>query len=129
MVVDSSALVAVLFDEPGCERILEVLSREPRSVVGAPTALETSMIVADRLGPNGVDGLRRTLRALRITVEPFGTRESRVAVRAFLKYGKGRHRARLNFGDCMSYAVAKTRRQRLLYKGDDFSHTDVEPAL
>ena len=128
MVVDTSALLAVIFDEPECEGFVRILSRDRSPIMGAPTVLEASIVTADRVGTKGLSRLRRTMRTLRISVEPFGLRESRVAVRAFLKYGKGRHRARLNFGDCLSYAVAKTRRQQLLFKGEDFSHTDVERA-
>jgi ribonuclease VapC len=127
VVIDSSALVAIILDEP--ERVqFSELVLERSCLIGAPTLLETSMVLRDRKGPSTTPELRKTLRMLRITVEPFRPDDCAVAFTAFLRYGKGRHRARLNFGDCMAYAIAKTRRRKLLYKGDDFSHTDIEPA-
>jgi ribonuclease VapC len=129
VVVDTSALVAVLLDEPESERFMEVIALDEHSVIGAPTLLETSMVLSDRKGVHGVASLRRFVRRFRLAVEPFRSADCRVAVRAFLVYGKGRHPARLNFGDCMAYAVAKNRRQKLLYKGDDFKLTDVEAAI
>jgi ribonuclease VapC len=128
MVIDSSALIAIVLDEPECEHFSELVVLDGGCLIGAPTLLETSMVLSDRKGASTITGLRKTLRMLRIAVEPFRPDDCHVALGAFLRYGKGRHRARLNFGDCMAYALAKTRRRKLLYKGGDFSHTDIEPA-
>jgi ribonuclease VapC len=128
MVIDSSALVAIVLDEPERTALTRTVLRARERLVSSSTVVEAGIVLAGRRGEAGLGGLERTLRLLRITVLAVDAHDSSVAVRAFLKYGKGRHRARLNFGDCISYAVAKTRRQRLLYKGDDFSHTDVERA-
>lgn len=115
-------------DEPERVRFNSAVLGAGERLVASPTLLETAMVLADRNGRNGLEALQRTLRLMRITVLAVDAHDSSVAVRAYLTYGKGRHRARLNFGDCMSYAVAKTRGQQLLYKGDDFAHTDIERA-
>jgi ribonuclease VapC len=123
--LDSSVLVALLFAESGyldlVDRILE--SNEVR--VGAPTLVEASMVVSGRRrAPAGgeVDGL---VRELGITVVSFGEAEWRLAVDAFTKFGRGRHPAALNFGDCLAYATAASHGDTLLFVGDDFTKTDI----
>jgi ribonuclease VapC len=128
MVIDSSALVAVLLDEPEREQFTRFILHDARRLIGAPTLFETAMVLTDRNGRRGISILRKALRDLSVVVTPFGEDDCRTAVRAIVRYGRGRHPARLNFGDCTAYAVAKNRRQRLLFKGDDFSMTDVERA-
>jgi ribonuclease VapC len=91
--------------------------------------LEAVIAVTGRKSNGGLADLDRLVEALGISVVEFGSKELDEARRAFALYGKGRHPARLNFGDCMAYALAKSHGEPLLFKGDDFARTDVEPAL
>ena len=129
MTLDSSALIAVLFAEPGYLDLVDRILEADHVRVGAPTLLETSLVFAGRRGrgktADEVDGL---VNELGITVIPFGEAEWRVAVEAFLKFGRGRHKAALNFGDCFAYASAAAAGDTLLFVGDDFRKTDIDPA-
>ena len=128
MIVDSSALVAVAFAEPGYLRFVDALSRT-EARIGAPTAVETGVVLAARLGPTG--GLLASSLIERFAIEllPFDERHWAEAVVAFQRFGRGKHPAGLNFGDCLSYAVAKVAGDDLLYKGSDFAQTDIRSAL
>jgi ribonuclease VapC len=128
MVVDSSALLAIMFNEPERSRFIEAIAGDLVRMVAAPTVLETAMVLAGRKGADPVFDIDETLEVLALRVVAFGSEEVREARRAHAAFGKGRHPARLNFGDCISYAVAKTTGEPLLYKGDDFSQTDIEAA-
>lgn len=125
MILDASAIVAVLADEPKAERIEAALGRFENVGIGAPTLLETTMVMAPRFRSGGTF-VQQFLDGLGIEVIPFGEEAAAVAHTAFLRYGRGRHPAGLNFGDCMAYAVAKLSRQPLLCLGDDFAKTDLE---
>ena len=125
MIVDSSALVAILLREPGFETLLDVLAREPAAGAGAPTLSETGLVVAARFGPRGRTLLARFLDESGLVIVPFAEEHWDVAVDAFLRYGKGRHPAALNFGDCMTYAIARVAGEPLLALGDDFAKTDL----
>lgn len=128
MVVDSSALVAILLEEPGHEQLFQKAADSEVTVVGAPQALETTIVVSGRFRKDArflLDGLLRSMGA---EVIPFDRDHYEAAVSAFLRFGKGRHRAALNFGDCMSYALAVVSGLPLLYTGNDFSLTDVRSA-
>ena len=127
MVIDSSALLAILKDEPERDALAVAIERDPVRLAGAPTILETSLVMLSRHGPNGVDELDLLLSKLGVTLVEWGERYLPLARDAFTRFGKGRHRAALNFGYCMSYAIARALNERLLFKGDDFPHTDVEP--
>lgn len=125
MILDSSALVAIFRDEAEAAPFLLLMRRADRVLLGAPSALETSMV----LGSGNADRLRDFLSQQTIEVMPFGEPELATAQAAFARFGKGSGaRAQLNFGDCMSYALAKVAGEPLLFKGDDFTHTDIEPA-
>jgi ribonuclease VapC len=129
MIVDSSAIIAVLLDEPERAIFQPALESSASAKMAAPTFLKASMVLASRRGPEILtllDGLRLEIG---ITILPFTEGHSLIARAAFLRYGKGRHAAGLNFGDCISYAVSKVEGEPLLFKGDDFSLTDVEPAV
>lgn len=126
MILDSSAIIAVLFKEPGHERLVDRLVEDPQPLVGAPTLVETGMVLVSRLGASGETMLARFVQAQDILVVPFDDGHWSIAVQAFLHYGKGRHPAALNFGDCLTYAVARRAREPLLCVGDDFSNTDLE---
>lgn len=128
MTLDSSALVAILFAEPNhldlVDRILEADSVR----VGAPTLVETSMVFVARRGSGTGREVDELVKELGITIVPFGEPEWHAATAAFHKYGRGRHRASLNFGDCLAYAAASVAGDSLLFVGDDFSHTEITPA-
>lgn len=122
--LDASAIIALLIDEPDAPRIFTVLSEAQGKGVGAPTLVETGLVLSAKLGTQR--RLHRFIQEFGVTVIPFGDLHWQTAVLAFERYGKGRHRAKLNFGDCLSYATAKLAQQPLLCKGDDFPHTDLE---
>jgi ribonuclease VapC len=128
MTLDSSAIVAVLFAEPDYLTLIDKMLDADRLRVGAPTLVETSIVVAARRRGPGRGEVEGLVKELGITVIPFGELEWRVAVDAFERYGRGRHEAALNFGDCLAYASAVVARDSLLFVGDDFSRTDVTAA-
>jgi ribonuclease VapC len=125
MILDSSALVAVIMAEPGWEVLFDKMQGSGFSAIGAPTLLESLMVLRRRLSRDPQLRVFELLAALNVEVIPFREDHLHVAYEAFLKYGKGRHRAALNFGDCISYAVARVARQPLLFVGGDFSLTDI----
>jgi ribonuclease VapC len=129
VIVDSSALVAVLLREPGHEAVLERLEAEPPAAVGASTLAEAGIVLAARMGVSGHTLLARFVHEAEFSVIPFSEEHWDVAVDAFLRYGKGRHPARLNYGDCLTYAVARIADEPLLCIGDDFPKTDLTLAL
>jgi ribonuclease VapC len=119
MIVDTSALLAVIFREPGFEEILERLQATESVAAGAPTLAETGIVLQARLGA-GADGLlERLLDELGIEEIQFGAVHWREAVDAYRRFGRGRHVASLNFGDCMTWAMARLSGESLLYAGDD----------
>ena len=126
MIIDSSAIVAVLLREPGHERLLESLAENPEPGVGAPTLVESGIVLSARLGPSGETLLGRFVQAQELAVVALGDEHWQIAVQAFLSFGKGRHPAALNFGDCLTYAVARLAGESLLCVGEDFSKTDLE---
>jgi len=128
MILDASAILAVLLRESEHEEIFVKLGTEEALNVGAPTLVEVGMILTSRLGDRGTEMLRRFLQEGEVTVLPFRETEFHEAVEAFRRFGKGRHPAALNFGDCMAYATARLAGQRLLCRGDDFPQTDLELA-
>ncbi len=128
MTLDSSALIAVLFAEPGYLDIVDQILEADHVRVGAPTLVETSLVFAGRRRSKAAGEVEGLVKELGITVVGFGEAESRIAAEAFLKYGRGRHKAALNFGDCLAYASAASAGDTLLFVGSDFSKTDIEPA-
>jgi ribonuclease VapC len=130
IVVDSSALVAIMRGEPEAGLFLETIASADALLLSPVNYLETSMVLA---GPKGDAAVWHPLEAFlvraNIAVAPFDQEQARAAREAFLRFGKGRHPAALNFGDCAAYALAKARRAPLLFKGEDFSKTDIAPAL
>lgn len=129
MLLDSSALVALILGEREAQAIFDVLADAPACSVGAPSLLETGMVLAGRMGTSADEAASRlalVMARFEIGVLPFGQEHWPVAWAAFLRYGKGRHPAALNFGDCLTYAVARLARRPLVCLGDDFSRTDLE---
>ncbi len=130
IVIDTSAIVAIARLEPEASEFSRVLERTPGKLMAVPTYLETVFVMAGLAPTKGIAFLQGLVADTLITLVPFGTQELDVAVEARLKYARGSgHAAKLNFGDCFAYALAKTRGFPLLFKGDDFIHTDIEPAL
>jgi len=125
MILDSSAVVAVVFQEPGYEALLEQVLAAGEVAIGAPTLAETAIVVSARLGTDARPLLSRFLREGAIETLPFGEAQFGVAVGAWLRFGRGRHRANLNFGDCLAYATARLAGRPLLCVGQDFSRTDL----
>lgn len=128
MTLDSSALVAVLFAEPGYLDLVDRILEADHVRVGAPTLVETSLVLSGRRRGPGAGELEGLIQELAVTVAPFGEAEWRVAIAAFLRFGRGRHKAALNFGDCLAYASASVANDALLFVGDDFTQTDITAA-
>ena len=129
MILDSSALIAVALREPGYEVLEQALVSNTACKISAPTFLEVSIILLSRTGADGVLLWESLVRKLDIAIEPFTEDHALTARQAFSDFGKGRHPAGLNFGDCFSYALSKVTDEPLLFKGDDFRKTDVLPAI
>jgi ribonuclease VapC len=128
MIVDTSAVLAIVFKEPGHEELIQKTSEAKYVGIGTPTLAETGIVLNARLGSGGKTILARLSQELGLVEIPFGGSHWREAVGAYERFGRGRHPARLNFGDCLSYATAKLAGQPLLYVGNDFSKTDIEKA-
>jgi ribonuclease VapC len=124
VIVDSSALVAIVLREPGWEGLVDRLGTGPAGA-GAPTLAEAGVVLAAKLGARGRSLLARLLQEAEIAVVPFTDEHWPIAIDAYARFGKGRHAASLNFGDCLTYAVASLAGQPLLYVGDDFARTDL----
>jgi ribonuclease VapC len=130
MVIDSSALVALLLGEPETADFVAAISAALSRLVSAPTYLETAIVIESRWGPRAQEQLDKLLAELDIDIVPFTRDQAIVAVAAYRRYGKGSgHPAGLNFGDCFSYALAKIRDEPVLFKGNDFSHSDLQIAF
>ncbi|NEU12307.1 type II toxin-antitoxin system VapC family toxin [Methylobacterium sp. BTF04] len=127
--LDTSALVAIALCEPEEEAFNRVVAART-AVVGAPTLVETRMVLESRIPETAAEFLLGFTRSPSVTVLAFDAAMYELACSAFARFGKGRGRpAQLNFGDCLSYAVAKSNTARLLFKGDDFSRTDILPVF
>lgn len=125
MIVDSSAVVAVIFQEPGYKELLHKIATADTLGIGAPTLVECSIVLSARLNRDARGLLARFLGEIDASVIPFTNAHYGIATGAWLRYGKGRHPAALNFGDCLSYAIAKVTGMPLLCVGDDFPLTDL----
>jgi ribonuclease VapC len=128
MVLDSSALLAILLQEAGHETLVEKAANAERVFIGAPTAFETAAVLSSKLRRDPRPEINGILRRLNAEIVEFGSEHYEFAVSAFLRFGKGRHPAALNFGDCMSYALAAMSGEPLLFCGNDFSQTDIQGA-
>jgi ribonuclease VapC len=125
VIADSSALLAILLEEPEGHRFDVAMLRSLVCQISSATFLETSMILQSRRGPDGIRDLDLLILRFGIEVLPFTESQAQIARSAFERYGKGRHPAALNFGDCMAYALAKEGGEELLFKGTDFGQTDI----
>ena len=129
MIIDTSALVAILLDEPERRAFTEAIEAAETRRLSVATLLETSIVIESRFGPEGARDLDHLVEAAGIELVPVDAEQLAITRRAFGRYGKGRHPAGLNYGDCFAYALAKTLTEPLLFKGDDFRRTDVEAAV
>lgn len=128
MVVDTSALLAILFDEAEGRTFADALEAASVRALSVVSFVEASMVVEVRVGAAGVRLLDELIEAAGLELVAVDVAQARAARSAFERFGKGRHVAALNFGDCFSYALARTLDEPLLFKGDDFARTDVVPA-
>ena len=126
MVIDTSALVAILQDEPERRSFNQAIEAAESRSMSVASFVEASLIIESRYGPDGIRDLDLFIAKAKIEVVPVDAEQGHAARTAFRDYGKGRHRAGLNFGDCFAYALAKTLDEPLLFKGADFVLTDIE---
>jgi len=130
MIVDSSALVAILKREPEASALSTVLDRAEDAKISAATYFESGIVVDGRKNPILSRQLDELVDRFSIEIEPITAEQAKIARQAYRDYGKGSgHPANLNFGDCFSYALARVKREPILFKGDDFGHTDLRSAL
>jgi ribonuclease VapC len=125
MIIDTSALVAVLDQELEAERIVRTLASAPERILSAANLVEVGIVMQARRGDDGARDLDLLLAKLRVDIAVVTANQADIARKAFRRYGRGRHAANLNFGDCFTYALAKDTSAPLLFKGDDFGQTDV----
>ncbi len=128
MVIDTSAIVAIALNEAEAADFERRIADDPVRLISAATVLEAAMVIETRLGEPGGAGFDLWLHKAGAEIVPVTAEHADQARRAWRRYGKGRHAAGLNFGDCFSYALALVAQEPLLFKGDDFSKTDIRPA-
>lgn len=128
MIVDTSALMAVILGEPDAEHLLSLMSGANELAVSAATLVEAGIVAEAKGGHEAADDLQALLADLECSVVPLDQEQSMAALEAWRRFGKGRHPAALNLGDCFAYAAAKVEARPLLYKGQDFSQTDIAAA-
>jgi ribonuclease VapC len=128
LILDSSAILSVLFEEEGRDRVVDAIGAADLLAIGAPTLFETGMVAVGAFDLHGRALVAQFLERWNVLVIPFDQRHWQVAADAFVRYGKGRHPARLNYGDCMTYATARVVDEPLLFTGDDFARTDLAAA-
>jgi ribonuclease VapC len=126
MVIDTSALLAILLGEPEAPAIARVLANQSTCLISAVTEFETAIVIETRKGADGLELLSQLVVEAGIETVPMTIEQVRLAREAYSRFGKGRDAAALNLGDCCSYALARERREPLLFKGGDFSLTDIE---
>lgn len=126
MIIDSSAIIAILCDEPERKTFIECITKTPNRSLSVAGFFETSIVLESRFGYDGTRDFDLFLAKAQIILIPVDIEQATIARQAFKKYGKGRHAVGLNFGDCFSYAAAKSKNEPLLFKGNDFSQTDIQ---
>jgi ribonuclease VapC len=126
MIIDTSAIIAIIGREPGHEQLKESIGRVSAPKMSAASVMEAGIVLVARYGVRGKTLLARFLQDADIQVLSFSAEHAQAAIDAFHRFGKGRHPAKLNMGDCLTYATAHVAREPLLFVGDDFVHTDLE---
>ncbi len=129
MIVDTSAMVAILYREPEAADFARLIHDADVCRMSVATYVELSMVLESQLGPDGMRQAEVFCRRAQIVMEPVTVDQGELARQAFVDFGKGRHKAGLNFGDCFAYALSKATGEPLLFKGADFSLTDIKPAI
>jgi len=129
MVVDTSAVMAILFGEPETESFVRALADDPKKMISAFNALESAIVIEAKKGEAGGRELDLLLHRARIEIIALNGDQVELALTAWRKYGKGNHPAGLNIGDCCAYALARYSGAPLLFKGNDFSQTDIRPVI
>lgn len=130
MILDTSAIVAILHDEPDGPTMQDALVGSDATAVSAATLVELGMVMEGRRGPTEIwTRVEELLHDAEVEIVPFTAEHAALAREGWRRYGKGRHPAGLNLGDCFAYALAKSRNEPLLFKGDDFAQTDVKAAI
>ena len=125
MVLDTSAVLAILLDEPERRAFTEAIEADGTRLMSVASFVECSIVLETRLGPEGVRDLDLLVARAEVTLVPVDVDQAYVARQAFRTYGRGRHAANLNFGDCFAYALSRASAEPLLFKGSDFAQTDV----
>ncbi len=125
MVIDSSVLIAILEAESEAEQLAEAIEQDKVRLISAASVVETTIVIENRRGKEGVEALNLLLEKIAIDIISVTKEHATVACQAYRDFGKGRHPAKLNFGDCFSYATAKLQCEPLLFKGNDFNQTDI----
>ena len=128
MIVDSSVIVAILSGEPEAQSLADAIAGAPSREISALNYVEVAVVIDSRDDPVFSRKIDDLLRDAQVGIEPVTVEQARIARAAYRDFGKSRHRAGLNFGDCFAYALAKDKGEPLLFQGDDFSRTDVERA-
>ncbi|HEX4112696.1 MAG TPA: type II toxin-antitoxin system VapC family toxin [Stellaceae bacterium] len=128
MVIDSSAMMSILLQESDAQFFADAIERTPTRIMSAATLYETGILIQSRRGDGGAADLDLLVENAHIEIRPFDLDQARIAREAYRRYGRGNHRAGLNFGDCFAYALAKVSGEPLLFKGGDFSRTDIASA-
>ena len=129
MILDTSAMVAILYREPEAAAFVQLIHDAGMWSISVASYVELSMVMEKQLGPEGMRQAEAFFRRAGIAIEPVTVEQGELARQAFLDFGKGRHKAGLNFGDCFSYALAKATGEPLLFKGNDFAETDIQAAM
>lgn len=128
MVIDTSAFLAILLGEPEAEEFSRLIAADPKRLVSALSTIEAAIVIRARKGPAGVRELDLLLHSAGVTIASLEADQALLARAAYEKYGKGYHPAALNLGDCCSYALSRSLGEPLLFKGNDFSRTDIDAA-
>ena len=129
MVIDTSAIIAILTAEPETLRLAQVIATDPKRIMSSFSQLEASIVIEARKGESGGRELDLLLHRIKVDIIPLTTEMSQLALEAWRRFGKGRHPAKLNIGDCCAYALAKYSGESLLFKGNDFSQTDINSVI
>jgi ribonuclease VapC len=129
MILDSSPIVAILAREPDAELYIQAISRAPRCRMSAGNFIELSIVIESQFSMEVTRQCEALFRRIGVVIEPVTVEQAHLARQAFHDFGKGRHPAALNFGDCFAYALAKMSGEPLLFKGEDFRKTDIVSAL
>ena len=129
MILDTSVVIAIIFGESDPDTLARAISTAPSCRLSAASFLEASILAESRSGDKGIRLLDSFLQESRTAIEDVTEEQARLARQGYSDFGKGRHAAGLNFGDCFAYALSKATGEPLLFKGDDFRRTDIIPAL